>query len=84
MKLTKVHKILKFTQSDWLKKCIDFNIDKRKNSANSFKKDFFKLMDNSTFGKRMENLKKRINVRLVNNAKDYTKQTKICFTKDIE
>ena len=75
MKLTKVHRILNFKQSDWLKKYIDFNTDKRKNAANSFEKDFFKLMNNATFGKTMENLKKIISVRLVNNAKDYIRCT---------
>ena len=73
MKLTKVQRISKFKQSDWLKKYIDFNTDKSKNAANSFDEDFFKLMNNSGFGKTMEYLRKRVSVKLLNNAKDYVK-----------
>ena len=57
MKVTKIHRVLKFKQSDWMKKCIQ--------------KDFLKLMINSVYGKTMENLRKRMNVRLVNNEKDF-------------
>ena len=41
MKLRKIHRVLKFKQSDWMKKHIDFNTEKRTNATNSFKKDFF-------------------------------------------
>ena len=71
MKLTKIHKVLKFKQSGWMKKHINFNTEKRTNSANGFEKDFFKLMITSVYGKTMENLQKRISVRLLNNEKDF-------------
>ena len=56
-----------------VKNLFDFNTEKRKNAANKFEEKFFKLKINSVFGKKMENLRKRINVELINNAKDYLK-----------
>ena len=74
MRSTKIHRVLKFKQSDWMKKYIDFNTKKRMNAANDFEKDF-KLMISSVYGETMENLQKRINVRLVNKAEDFLKYT---------
>ena len=62
MKLTKIHEVLKYKQSDWMKKYIDFNTEKIENAANDFQRVFFKLMIDSVYGKTMENLQKRINV----------------------
>ena len=58
-----------------MKKYIDFNTEKRMNAANDFENYFFKLMINSVHGKTMENLRKRINVRLIRNAEDFLKYT---------
>ena len=75
MKMAKIRWMLKSKQSDWMKKYIGFNTEKRTNAGNSFEKDFFKLIINSVYGKTMENLSKRINVRLVNNEIDFLKYT---------
>ena len=56
-----------------MKKYIYFNTEKRKTAANNFEKDFFKLLINCVYGKTMENLRRRIDVKLVNNEKDYLK-----------
>ena len=71
MKLSKILKVLKFKQSDWMKKYTDFITEKRRNATTSFEKDVFKLMINSVYAKALENLRKRINVRLVYNKTDF-------------
>ena len=60
MTLPKIDRVLKFKQSDWIKKYIDFNTDKRTNAANSFEKDFSNLMINSVYVKTMKNFRKRM------------------------
>ena len=64
LQVKKVHRALKFSQSHWLGQYIDYNTRMRTKANNDFEKDFYKLMNNSVFGKTMENIRNRQNVRL--------------------
>ena len=55
--------VLQLKQSDWMKRYIDFNTQKRKNAADNFEKTFFKLIINSVYGKTIENSRKRMSIR---------------------
>ena len=77
MKITKLHRTLEFNQEPWMAPYIMMNTELRKQASSDFEKDFFKLMNNSVFGKTMENLRKRINVHLVKGVNEIDKLKKL-------
>ena len=73
MKLKKIHKGIKFIESDWMRPYIEMNTNLRTKAKNNFEKDFFKLMNNSVFGKTVENIRNRVDVKLVNTEEKFKK-----------
>lgn len=82
IKLTRVHRALSFVQTPFLKAYIDLNTTERAKAKNDFEKDFFKLMNNSIFGKTCENVANRIDVKLMNDPVKFVKMSSKPYFKD--
>ena len=82
LKVKKIHRVLEFNQSQWLKPYVKFNTHTKKNriinakeNGDKDRKALYKLMNNVVYGKAMENVRNKIDIKLVSNEKNYMKRT---------
>ena len=74
LELVKVHQVIEFKQSCWMKPYIDFCVTQRKGSKNEFEKDLYKAFMNIVFGKSMENVRTRRDIQVMHtDTKSWTK-----------
>ncbi len=83
LKLKKIHRGITFDEEDFMKPYIKLNTDMRAKGTTDFEKDFYKLMNNSVFGKTMENVRNRVNVKLVSDEKALGKLAKKANFKSV-
>ena len=84
LKVTKVHRVLKFTQSKWMEPYIALNKELRAKSTNKFQESFFKLMNNSCYGKTLESKRNRVNVNLLRSREAVLNSTDKHLCKSIK
>ena len=86
IKILNVHIVYKFKQSPWLAKYNKYSSEQRKIAKTEFEKHFYKLMNNSFYGKTVENIRKRLNLDLIDKSdihKILNRQSKLSFDDKI-
>ena len=86
IRIVKVHTVYKFKQSPWLAKYIKYNTEQRSKAKTEFEKHFYKLMNNSFYGKTIENIRKRLNLDLIDRSDTHrilNRQSKLSFDDKI-
>ena len=73
LKIKKVHRVVRFTQKRFLEPYVSFNSERRAQARNSFEKDFYKFKNNSLFGKTMEDVRKRMNYKIITDENVFQK-----------